>query len=47
MGVDGSAVPILPNPNEQQNLLTGHGRAHWALHFNAAFDLINRYSLDY
>lgn len=47
VGIDGSSFPILPNPEEPQNLVPGHGKPHWALHFNAAFDLENRYYLDY
>lgn len=47
IGVDGSNFPILPNPKEPQNLVFGHGQPHWAIHFNAAYDLENRYYLDY
>ncbi|WP_283651092.1 IS4 family transposase [Ileibacterium valens] len=45
--IDGSSFPILPNPEELQNLVEGHGKPHWTLHFNAAFDLENKYYLDY
>lgn len=47
IGVDGSNFPILPNPDEPQNLVPGHGDPHWAIHFNAAYDLMNRYYLDW
>lgn len=47
IGVDGSEFPILPNPDEPENLVPAHGKPHWALHFNAAFDLLNRYYLNY
>lgn len=47
IGVDGSNFPILPNPDEPQNCIPGHGLPHWGLHFNAAFDLNNRYYINY
>lgn len=47
IGVDGSEVPVLPNPDEPDTLVPGHGQPHWADHFNAAFDLLNSYYVNY
>lgn len=47
IGVDGSNFPLLPNPDEPQNLVPGNGEPHYGLHFNAAYDLINKFYTDY